>query len=1743
MAAAAVSFLAFCFGKARHLDQMQGQVVEAIEKIIADKMKLLLSSSSVLGVKKFASKIGGEGFVNAAMSGNLKDAALLAATHNAQTVMRNSPLGDTLDSLHLDPQTCVKLVAYDAETIKEVSNEWGMDEAILRILVAIGSMDWPQVETNVITLVEEVCAVEPVMAKSILSLARTGVSSGRSLSIDQLKLVVKGIFNHVMRATTPEQQDQVVRMFLSQFHIDLPASASPTGVVDFVTINEYLDVLSDTLSSLLSLISGDTKPLAIMISSLGVKLPEPSFQLRSSTDSDNDSEDEEETKADDTERDSSSSSSPLLALLRHFSLEECATAFDEGAVGLDDLMETLEVGGPDALRRLVMEFTPDVKTGLRVKFLNNLLKPDPFAVLRPPSQHQQDSGVSGNGSRPGSSSSVRGGPAPPAESVRSRLGETLSKNPYAVPLLKTYNLMDSFSRSHPRWTSQMAELCSSLLGVPREKMEALILLATSKEGASTNPKVSLRIAEFASDLLGFSHTGLMKLLFPVLSGHLSQVRYVLFEDSDVRDFCSRYLHVDADLIAGFIGFCNGNDVNPLELAKSVEGFKFKKFREMGTFPAVNLLSVDRANMEAVGEVTSKLLNSHMDYNLVIALYQVEFFYEKRVKLSKAASVFMHHDKSKLDDEMREMVEASARKRSLIGAFIANFERSSDHSTMNARISTELCSVLTHLVTRLLPGDPKSIKGQVALEAKKILVALSEGRRASFQFIHDIPYTADDIYRLLSAFRQLDEMVLTLHALTEAKSRVAAEPLKETFLQDFESFSKSYYTCSSVPVAATTLGALVCSEHFIRELLILRGCRPGGVWLENFLHVWFLDCRLRSKMVSRVGRIADQLGIPIPLYRVIGKVAFYSDRKLKFDLRTGAFSSLIGELLASMVQGGPQQVKVVQKCIDAVVDISTNPTRANIFWQLYHCQKALRPDLFDHERSLLVETVHAVLRRRTQSSTNGELMEILMSFFLIRAYIKASVEGTTPAEVLYRLEGEKQEFIKSISDSDTLRYVRGIMTVLGLDKDPNFITTIAELTGVNPATISLFVGTATGDVKQVDSSLTTVLQHILNDDEGVCKGLVGVFRGDVSAVEDFVRALNLDVDTCDALMTLSVGEFSQIRTSDTIRKIEPQLGVEVGTIVKLASVIRGTPSQMMQLLSAGNARHAESKGGVSSGTITSGTEQIDVGLLGYIAGCIHGSIEEITTNAMAFTRACSDTRRLTLNQDQLLVFTSLLIGDISVLQGYTEMETLSKNAVLKEGIDVLSTLLRFAHFAKTSLDYTDPVLTDMFRVIKLSRPLLRFICRLAWGSKQARGQIVSSIEKHYDSLIKHAQALADKRSKPSKAWEVVLNMTGDDDDEDDGGKPAASPRKGLLGKKLKLNAKRVIQAENDEDEKNDLRASIPNVEELSSLERTRENEIRAVEDFISQCDDYRLGVQSQPKDAPFSLVDSSLVNALSRLFPNETSSSENQIALPFLISFFVRLSDDDISTFAAMVGPITNLKSKGFQIACVRLLALVKQDFTMYTYMDTSGITMVEELVPMWRKAKKDIRPLTAASRFREALPTDRPNSSDANLKKDIQFLYDLCARQPRAFQAPYCPLSKHSKRACSAILALITRDVGILASHMDTIGSMIRTHASVLMELILTLFGDTKAMESLADRLDVDPAIAGILGVKNLIEDYSIHIRESMDIDTIVRTSSSSSPTAPPTKITCRRSLGAENQRTKDSLIVPIVESSAEEIK
>jgi hypothetical protein len=148
----------------------------------------------------------------------------------------------------------------------------------------------------------------------------------------------------------------------------------------------------------------------------------------------------------------------------------------------------------------------------------------------------------------------------------------------------------------------------------------------------------------------------------------------------------------------------------------------------------------------------------------------------------------------------------------------------------------------------------------------------------------------------------------------------------SFVTLCENFCKAHFPLVNGVLSAAVLGTLVCPDLFIGRLLLLKGGRSTGEWRRAFLHAWRKDQLLRVRMRRATYRVMGRLGIPVPCWRVINKLAFDSSRSKAFDIQNGVFSDLLSEFFVSSLHIDVMQAKKNRTVIDAMLKMAQCPDR-------------------------------------------------------------------------------------------------------------------------------------------------------------------------------------------------------------------------------------------------------------------------------------------------------------------------------------------------------------------------------------------------------------------------------------------------------------------------------------------------------------------------------------------------------------------------------------------------------------------------------------------------------------------------------------------------------------------------------------------------------------------------------------------------------------------------------------------------
>mgnify|MGYP001081377955 CR=1 FL=1 len=111
--------------------------------------------------------------------------------------------------------------------------------------------------------------------------------------------------------------------------------------------------------------------------------------------------------------------------------------------------------------------------------------------------------------------------------------------------------------------------------------------------------------------------------------------------------------------------------------------------------------------------------------------------------------------------------------------------------------------------------------------------------------------------------------------------------------------------------------------------------------------------------------------------------------------------------------------------------------------------------------------------------------------------------------------------------DPTRLARVFLAVGGWDKMSSSVAEFGRFLGLPSEFANTLNALVQRDVPNLDRALSDLIVLLCRpykfDEEGLVKGIVGVFRGDVSVIPDLCHAMRIEPDIAEAMMTLSMGE--------------------------------------------------------------------------------------------------------------------------------------------------------------------------------------------------------------------------------------------------------------------------------------------------------------------------------------------------------------------------------------------------------------------------------------------------------------------------------------------------------------------------------------------------------------------------------------------------------------------------------------------
>jgi hypothetical protein len=232
-ASAAATFILFAMAKAHQLTSLQSELRQYIRTFVLDKLKALIADSALVGFGLNADEI-----VNAAVSGDLKNKVVAAATTKVRGILSNTPLGDLANKMKLSPEILARLVSGDETAILEIGREWGIDADIMGFFVALARKDQDAVAKALSAMCNKKgVAIHPSLALAIFKF-------GLNANLSEAKLFVKQVVQDVLTA-------EFVKTYMSQLPL-ASASAAAARMAQQVVPAQYLQQATQLGQSLIT---------------------------------------------------------------------------------------------------------------------------------------------------------------------------------------------------------------------------------------------------------------------------------------------------------------------------------------------------------------------------------------------------------------------------------------------------------------------------------------------------------------------------------------------------------------------------------------------------------------------------------------------------------------------------------------------------------------------------------------------------------------------------------------------------------------------------------------------------------------------------------------------------------------------------------------------------------------------------------------------------------------------------------------------------------------------------------------------------------------------------------------------------------------------------------------------------------------------------------------------------------------------------------------------------------------------------------------------------------------------------------------------------------------------------------------------------------------------------------------------------------------------------------------------------
>jgi hypothetical protein len=109
-------------------------------------------------------------------SAGIKKQMVTVATQKVRGVLAKTSLGPIVSQLNLDPEMIARLISGDMTAVLDIARQWGVDEGIMKVIVAISRKDFEKMTEGVCDIVSNAgVAIDKELATLVLNMARQQV--------------------------------------------------------------------------------------------------------------------------------------------------------------------------------------------------------------------------------------------------------------------------------------------------------------------------------------------------------------------------------------------------------------------------------------------------------------------------------------------------------------------------------------------------------------------------------------------------------------------------------------------------------------------------------------------------------------------------------------------------------------------------------------------------------------------------------------------------------------------------------------------------------------------------------------------------------------------------------------------------------------------------------------------------------------------------------------------------------------------------------------------------------------------------------------------------------------------------------------------------------------------------------------------------------------------------------------------------------------------------------------------------------------------------------------------------------------------------------------------------------------------------------------------------------------------------------------------------------------------------------